>query len=427
MAEELKVEEESKSAHPEQDAASTAQRQGAAEGQPSGSSDESLGFDRLVDFFSKWASHLTPESEKPEESPPPLERRFSFVLLFLKILPWLTGLAYIVSLWWDFRGPLLYEFAWRSEPVVLDGLLRMLAVCGLVGFGTNWLAIKMLFYPRKRRPLLGQGLIPSRKDRIVLKLGESISKEIINAELILQQIRKSGLVRKHRERLAGSIRTLVRQPEFRSDLLEVAEHYLTGFLRSGEVQEQLQKLVRSVDFEDLDGLEGGLLRLYRFFKGNEDLAVHFRDIMKTVNVRMDDFEPRMAEYLDSVPTLLEEKGEVVEDTALKALVFLIEQVNVKKVIIDNLGNFDEIRLERLLMRSTSDQLQYIQYLGCLLGIIGGLFIWQPVESIVVFATLGFTIWGLDTLIVDRRKKKKRKAKEEKERLKAAKKSKASPV
>ncbi len=383
------------------------QTQGAG-GESASTDTEPMTAERLVDFFDRWARHLVPAPEKAEEHVPPLPRKFSVVLLFLKLLPWLTGVAYLASLWWDFKGTMAYQPFWRTEPIILDGLMRMLAVCGLVGFGTNWLAIKMLFYPRKRRPLLGQGLIPSRKDRIVLRLGESISKEIINSELILKQIRKSGLVRKHREKLAGSIRNLVAQPDFRRDLLDVAEHYLTGFMRSRDVQEQLQSLIRSVDFEGLEGLEGGLLRLYRFFKGNEDVADHFRKIMQTATVRMDHFEPHLERYLDSVPGLLEEKGEEVEDSALKALIFLIEQVNVKKVIIDNLGNFDEIRLERLLMRSTSDQLQYIQYLGALLGILGGLFIWQPFESIVLFGGLGLGIWGLDVLIVRLRRARKKR-------------------
>ena len=387
--------------------------QSASAAPPSGHepdpSPESMSAERLLTFFERWAKHLVPSPEEHDESPPPLPKKFSFVLLFLKVLPWLTGIAYVGSLWWDLKGTLAYQPFWRSQPFVLDGLIRMLAVCGLVGYGTNWLAIKMLFYPRKRRPLLGQGLIPSRKDRIVLRLGESISKEIINSELILTQIRKSGLVRKHREKLAGSIRGLVNEPDFRRDLLDMAEHYLTGFLRSREVQEQLQSLIRSVDFEGLEGLEGGLLRLYRFFKGNEDMAEHFRKIMQTATLRMDNFEPHLEKYLESIPNLLEDKGEAVEDQALKAMIFLIEQVNVKKVIIENLGNFDEIRLERLLMRSTSDQLQYIQYLGCILGILGGLFIWQPAESIVLFSSLAFGLWGLDVLIIRLRRSRKKKA------------------
>lgn len=374
---------------------------------PEAASAESLNAERLFSFFERWSKRLVPPTEAPEESPPPLPKKFSVLLLLLKILPWLTGLAYCISLWWDLKGTLSYQPFWRTDPVILDGLLRMLAVCGLVGYGTNWLAIKMLFYPRKRRPLLGQGLIPSRKDRIVLRLGESISKEIINSELILTQIRKSGLVRKHREKLAGSIRGLVSEPDFRRDLLDMAEHYLTGLLRSKEVQDQLQSLIRSVDFEDLEGLEGGLLRLYRFFKGNEDVADHFRRILQSATLRMDNFEPHLEKYLASIPGLLEDNGEAVEDQALKAMIFLIEQVNVKKVIIENLGNFDEIRLERLLMRSTSDQLQYIQYLGCLLGILGGLFIWQPAESIILFSSLALGLWGMDVLIIRARRRVKR--------------------
>jgi len=51
--------------------------------------------------------------------------------------------------------------------------LIILPLTGLIiGFFTNWLAIKLLFIPRK--PILGiQGVIPKRKQKIAEKIAES--------------------------------------------------------------------------------------------------------------------------------------------------------------------------------------------------------------------------------------------------------------
>ena len=56
------------------------------------------------------------------------------------------------------------------------------------------------------------------------------------------------------------------------------------------------------------------------------------------------------------------------------------------------------RLEDLLKRSTNEQLNYIKYLGGILGMVGGLVIWQPVPALILFAATGVILFGLDELI-----------------------------
>ena len=81
-----------------------------------------------------------------------------------------------------------------NDSVALDGLLRMLSVSGLIGFLTNWLAVAMLFQPRQRRPIFGQGLIPAQRELVIARLAQAISERLINAQLIHQQIETSGLI-----------------------------------------------------------------------------------------------------------------------------------------------------------------------------------------------------------------------------------------
>lgn len=357
--------------------------------------------DRLVRFLEKWGRRLAPNSPPPTLPPKVPESGISLVLLALKILPFICALGFGVSMVWDFTDVLVLP--WRSEPVLMEGILRMITVTGLVGFGTNWLAIKMLFYPRKKRPLLGQGLIPSRKDRIATKLGEQISKEIINSELIVRQIRESGLVTQHRRKLTNSLRNIVHNEEFRSDIIELSQHYINQFLRSPEFQDRVKDFVRGIDFENVGLVEGGILRVYKALTGDQDISDRLQDVIESMTFRMDRYEDRLAEYLRKLPEALEEQSLAIEDYALATMVFLIEQVNIQNVIVSNLERFDEARLEKLLWGSTSDQLNYIQYLGCFLGLIGGLFIWLPVESIVFTGVMGGIVWGLDVLILRMRK------------------------
>ncbi|MBW7858738.1 MAG: DUF445 family protein [Leptonema sp. (in: Bacteria)] len=351
----------------------------------------------LDQFIDRWLHRFLPESDP---TPPPLTattRKFQPFIFFLKVLPWFTLLVFFISLKFDFTGQ--WVPPWRNEPISLEGIIRMFAVTGLVGFGTNYIAIKMLFHPRKKRPLLGQGLIPMSKQKIARKLGESISKEIINSDLIVKQVKSQGLIRKHMERFNKSMRDTLSMSEFRDDLYRLIEHYLNRIVHSEEFRESVRKLVQSFDFENLGGIEAGLLKVYRFMGGDKAIANRILDAIDSMNLSLSHREPILNAYLELLPNWIEDNELVVEDLILNTVIFLIERINIQQVVTHNLEGFDELRLEKLLLHSTSDQLDYIQYLGCLLGIIGGFFIWLPVESFVVFGILGVGLFSIDAWLV----------------------------
>jgi uncharacterized membrane protein YheB (UPF0754 family) len=60
-------------------------------------------------------------------------------------------------------------------------------VAAFHSWATNWLAVKMLFYPRK--PILGfQGLIPKKQKELAHKIAEVVSKELVNFDSIKDKI-----------------------------------------------------------------------------------------------------------------------------------------------------------------------------------------------------------------------------------------------
>jgi len=64
-------------------------------------------------------------------------------------------------------------------------------VTALIGWLTNWMAVKMIFRPQTKRRLLGleiQGLIPKRQNELADKIGEIVEKELINAHTIRTQL-----------------------------------------------------------------------------------------------------------------------------------------------------------------------------------------------------------------------------------------------
>lgn len=65
----------------------------------------------------------------------------------------------------------------------MDDWLWTLPIVGaVVGYGTNWLAIRMLFRPRKPRRFLGitfQGLVPRRRKDLAARIAATVERELV--------------------------------------------------------------------------------------------------------------------------------------------------------------------------------------------------------------------------------------------------------
>ena len=69
-------------------------------------------------------------------------------------------------------------------------------ITATIGWVTNWLAIKMLFHPRKPQRFFfwkWQGLIPRRQQQLAAEAAEIIEREILQQHLILSEIKKIEL------------------------------------------------------------------------------------------------------------------------------------------------------------------------------------------------------------------------------------------
>ena len=163
-----------------------------------------------------------------------LRSRLFWSVLVLKLV---LGALFAVSFWWDFDGMAVGLF---GQTVAVEGLLKVLTVSGLIGFGTNWLAITMLFQPREKRAIIPQGLIPAQRERVIYRLSEAISRELINADIIKQKIKDSGVIGRYRDLALGVVRGVVEDPGFRADLKDLAQAYATEVLGSEAVRREVR-------------------------------------------------------------------------------------------------------------------------------------------------------------------------------------------
>ncbi len=348
--------------------------------------------------FRTASRHLPPSSDTEGSNvEPPPKRTGSYArwLPVLKTLPWVLGALFALSFVWDFPG---VRLSVAGYTVVLEDLLRFTAVSGLVGFGTNWLAITMLFRPRDPRPLVGQGLVPAQRERVAYRLAQAVSDELINKALIKEKIRESGLVAQYRDLMVAAASDVATDDAVRTEVKALLRRVLRDVLSTPSVQERIVALTaEQVETHAGEGLSGLMLRAYRFF-GEDDFRARLRETVQRLPDAIDPLVEEIDPVLDRLPTELERRSDEIESLLTRVVLRLVDTLDLERMIYENVRAYDEQQLEMLLRRTTNEQLNYIKYLGAALGIIGGFIIWAPAAALVVFTTLGLAIYGVDEVL-----------------------------
>lgn len=338
-------------------------------------------------------------SELPAEhiAPEKLESRHKWLIKLLFLFPLFLLIGFIVSFWWDFDGLETTVFGYQIQ---FNGLLKVLTISGLIGFMTNWVAIKMLFRPTYKRPILGQGLIPAQKDRIAYRLARAVSEDLINPEMIKKKIQESQAISRYREKATQYIRNIIDDPGFRGELKILVLSYVDEMMAEPEIRANLAKnLINQINETiDQNSFERVALKAYSFFKGQEMQDI-VEDALTKLPEGVEKGLDKLDDFLDTLPDRIEKNSTAIEDIVTNLLYRLINQLDVHSLVEDNLRNYDEKRLELLIKNASNDQLQYIQYLGAVLGTLGGFIIWKPVASLIVIGSIILITLALDTLLL----------------------------
>jgi len=335
------------------------------------------------------------DSEEAAPEPPRTVGSYARWLPVLRAVPWLLLLVFVASFAWDFPGA---EFTVAGYTIVVEGLLRITSVSGLIGFLTNWLALTMLFQPREPRPLIGQGVIPAQRERVAFRLAQAISDELINEEIIIQKIHESDLTARYRDLALSITRDVTGDEDFRTEFKAILEDYFREVLSKPDVKQRIIDFTETQIEKNVNkGLPGLALRVYRTV-GEEAFQNQLREAVEqlpgAVRPILDEAEP----YLERLPEQLERRSDEIEVLLTQVVLRFVRSINIQKIILENVRAYDERQLENLLKRTTNEQLNYIKYLGGVLGVVGGLVIWAPVISLLALAVLVPAIWALDEVL-----------------------------
>lgn len=326
---------------------------------------------------------------------------------FLKLVPYGLIATFLISFWWDFPSQSLEVF---HLSIPLHGLLRTLAVSGLIGFGTNWIAVTMLFRPIHKRPLLGQGLIPSQKSKLASRLAHTIATDLISVSLIQEKIKETKIIEAYTGKTLSVVEGVTQDPAFRSELKALLTEYLSALFLDDQRRSHVAKVIMDSLQESLKDkkLEHLALQTYLFVRGKEAHEI-IETAITRIPSRLDQLFDKLDQELDRWPGYLKQEAYTIEEYVTNLVSILLSKLHIHEFIEDNLNRYDEQRFEKMIKNATHDQLLYIQYLGGVLGIIGGLVIWSPLLALSIIAVLVTLIVALDYLI-DRKNKLKSSSK-----------------
>ncbi len=181
-------------------------------------------------------------------------------------------------------------------------------LCSFIGWSTNYLAIKMLFHPRKPKRILGwtlQGLFPKRQAELADLLGDIVERELVNHE---------------------DIRRVIQDPAFQRRIRMQVDTYVSGFL---------QKKLTSVH-----PLLASLLQGRRVMEKIKDLVVD--------------------EVERFIPDMLEKAAHELES-----------RFEFSVIVREKIESFSIEKLEGVLFHLMKREFRFIEVLGGVLGLMAG--------------------------------------------------------
>lgn len=350
-------------------------------------------FETIFDSEAKEKDQAVPEKHA-------LDKSKQFFLYFLRISPFLCGLGFGFSFLPAFQTNALYEMSLLGIPISLDftGILKIICVSGLIGFGTNYIAIKMLFRPVDKRPILGQGLIPSQKDRIIYNLAQGIYRHVLNQDLIRKRVEDTGLVKKVNSLVMDGTVGLLKDSELRDHIKQIIVESMEDYAGRDDVKKEIGDMIDVRLEQNLDkGLKKFLLQTYKKYN-KEDYEEVIEKIVKNLPQLALEAIEKLEDQLDRAAAYIRKEKEQTAEKIMDLFIDLLNKLDITDLLAKQMAHFNASELERLVWESTNEQLRYIQYLGTILGMLGGLLIWEPELMITVYVLLIGVIVGLDALL-----------------------------
>lgn len=275
----------------------------------------------------------------------------------------------------------------------------------VIGYGTNWIAIKMLFRPLKPVKIgnftlpFTPGIIPKRKDKLAKAIGESVGNNLFTKsdmeKMLLSEEIESAVIE-------GIFGFLEQEIEVQDVLLEIVDEekyfmvrenlkqIISAKIKNGLLKAEIGEIISKEGGQVIrDKVKGSMLKMF-VTDGLIDSIVgpmgheiekYIREhgeekILPVVEDEINRLETTSMKALSQQVEKDKEKWEeivrnIYQNVILKYVKGLLESLDISKVVEEKVNQMEVLELEKLLLSIMKKELGAIVNLGALIGLILG--------------------------------------------------------
>ena len=261
--------------------------------------------------------------------------------------------------------------------------LSPLVIATLHGYGAAWLAVRMLFRPRRPLHLLGfqlpltPGLLPKERERFIEALSTVISRHLLDVETVADEIAKLNL---EVEITTIARREYLEQTQKESTIRVIAEHLrarLHQLRDSVEARHEIARGLRQIVEAEI-GRRFSLFRrmVVDYFLDDQALYRIVSDSINQLADRIVDslyVRTTIAQAIAQIPETVFQAGNDTSATAVTQLVTMLSQrLDLHRILVDRLSALSNEDIEGLVMETAGREIRAIVWFGAGIGLLVGI-------------------------------------------------------
>lgn len=282
----------------------------------------------------------------------------------------------------------------------------------VIGYFTNYLAVKMLFRPRHEIKIGGwtvpmtPGVIPKGKARLAKAIGSAVSNNLLTKEDMSQYLvndeTKDMIVDKVMDYLNRDVKTDLMEitgttdetyEEKKQHIVDGVSTYLTNQIQALPVKEKVSELIVDAAGQKIaelsNGMMGQMISMFLTPQTLQEMAVPigwqaenflnqnaYNYIQPVLYDKLTEMEQERAlDMINSVDVddeaIRQKIGEIYINLVNANIETVLENLNVAGLIEDKINGMDVVELENLVMSVMKNELGMIVNLGFFIGLIIG--------------------------------------------------------
>lgn len=292
-------------------------------------------------------------------------------------------------------------------------ILKLIAgplIGALIGYCTNYIAVKMLFRPRKpvflgkKRLPFTPGIIPKRKDDLARALGKAVGDNLLTSNDLMQAVSGDKIKDTVTEEIWSYYQEKTKEErcvrEIALDYIEEERYHSTREELERKLTEKILQSLLSADLGSIIASEGSAA-IREMVQGTM-MAMMFNEqvvqsLAKPVGERVQSYlqehgeeriRPAICKQMDKLET--KQTGELVsrlplDEQSIEKLVShiydrgiqeklgtIMQDINVAGIVEKKVKEMDTIALEELILSVMKNELNAIVNLGAVIGLLIGL-------------------------------------------------------